>query len=409
MRHVIIGNSAAGLAGAETIRRLDPAASITIISDEPYPAYCRPLLTYLLGGEITEPDLWLKARDYYQQWRLTPMLGRRVTQVDAAAKNLSLDNGESIPYDRLLVASGARPILPGIPGQDLQGVFTIRTLEHFQAMRARLQTKTRVAVVGSGLVGIKTAQALAIAGFDVTLVARKAQVLSNLLDAAAAALLHQALAEIGVKLRCHAIPVALAGRHGQVTAVVLADGSDIPADLVIFGVGVTPNTEFLSAANLSDPRGLAVDSQLRTAQADIFAAGDCTRPTDRLTGQPTYFAIWPAAVEQGRLAGANMTGQARHYGGILAQNTFAVGSTRIIAGGMVRPAADGCEVQVDHDPHSRSYRRLVIRDDRLVGVILVGQVEEAGVYLSLIYNQTPLATLPADPRRPSFQVGRLLG
>jgi len=409
MRAVIIGNSAAGLAGAETLRRLKPEAEITIISDEPYPPYCRPLLTYLLGGDIQEKDLWLKARDYYQQWQFQPRLGRRVVQVDPAARTVALDNGESFTYDRLLVASGARPLRPGIPGENLPGVFTIRTLGEFQAMQNMLRPGLRVAVVGSGLVGIKTAQALAQAGYNVTLVARKAQVLSNLLDTSAAALLHDALKDIGVNLRFHAVPAALAEHHGRVTAVVLTDGSEIPADLVIFGIGVSPNTEFLAAAGLSDPRGLPVDDQLRIGPADIFAAGDCVCPRDRLTGQPAYFAIWPAAVAQGRLAGANLAGYERTYDGLLAQNTFAVGSTRIIAGGMVQAAEPSCEVHIDHDPKKRRYRRLVIQDGRLVGVILVGQVEDAGVYLSLINNKTPLASLPADPRRADFQVGRLLG
>jgi len=408
MRYVIIGNSAAGLAGAETIRRLEPQAPITIISDEPYPPYCRPLLTYLLGGDIQEKDLWLKASDYYQHWQFTPILGKRAVQVDAPAKTIRLASGETVPYDRLLVASGARPILPDIPGQDLPGVFTVRTLEHFKAMQQMLCPGMRLAVIGSGLVGIKTAQALAQRGFDVTLVARKSQVLSNLLDATAADLLHQALSNIGVKLSFHSIPAGISAENGRVSGVVLTDGSELPADMVIVGIGVTPNTEFLSEAGLSNPYGLTVDSQLRTAQADIFAAGDCVQPTDRLSGRQTYFAIWPAAVEQGRLAGANMAGQPRDYGGLLAQNTLYVGDTRVIAGGMVR-GDDTCEVHAHFDAGARSYRRLVVQDGRLVGVILVGRVEDAGVYLNLIYTGTPLKTLPVDPRQPGFQVGRLLG
>jgi nitrite reductase (NADH) large subunit len=409
MRHVIIGNSAAGLAGAETIRRLDPQASITIISDEPYPPYCRPLLTYLLGGDIKEKDLWLKAADYYQRWQFTPILGKRVVQVDPAARAISLDGGESVPYDRLLVASGARPTLPGIPGQELPGVFTVRTLEHFKAMQQMLRPGMRLAVIGSGLVGIKTAQALAHRNYDVTLIARKSQVLSNLLDQNAADLLHQALTRIGVKLRFHSVPAALSNQNGRVKGVVLTDGSEIPADLVIIGIGVIPNTEFLSGAGLSDPDGLTVDQRLRTNRDDIFAAGDCVQPVDRLSGEKTYFAIWPAAVEQGRLAGANMAGHHRPYGGLLSQNTFYVGNTRIIAGGLVRPDDDSCEVHLQHDPINNSYRRLVVKDGRLAGVILVGQVEDTGVYLHLIYNRTLLASLPADPRQQGFHVGRLLG
>jgi nitrite reductase (NADH) large subunit len=409
MRYVIIGNSAAGLAGAETVRRLQPQAPISIISDEPYPPYCRPLLTYLLGGNIQEKDLWLKAGDYYQHWRFTPVLGKRVVRVDAAAKAVELAGGDMVPYDRLLITSGARPTLPNIPGQDLPGVFTVRTLENFRAMQQMLRPGMRLVVIGSGLVGIKTGQALAHRGYDVTLVARKSQVLSNLLDETAAALLHQALTGIGVKIRFHSTPAAISGENGRVKSVVLTDGAEIPAELVVIGIGVIPNTEFLDGAGLSNPSGLMVDQHLRTGHEDIFAAGDCVQPFDRLSGEKTYFAIWPAAVEQGRLAGANIAGHERTYGGLLSQNTLYVGDTRVIAGGLIRPAEETCEVHSHHDPVSRSYRRLIIQDDRLVGVILVGQVEDAGVYLHLIYNRTPLASLPADPRRRGFQVGRLLG
>ena len=278
MRFVIIGNSAAGLAGAETIRRLEPQAPITIISDEPYPPYCRPLLTYLLGGNIQEKDLWLKATDYYQHWQFSPILGKRAVQVDPNTKTVLLDSGDAIPYDRLLVASGARPTLPDIPGQDLQGVFTVRTLDQFKAMQQMLQPEMRIVVIGAGLVGIKTAQALVHRGFDVIVVERETQAWSVSLDETAADLLHQAIMRVGVKLRLQSIPVALSGQNGRVKGVVLKDGTEIPADLVIIGIGVIPNTEFLSGAGLSDPYGLTVDSQLRTAREDIFAAGDCVQP-----------------------------------------------------------------------------------------------------------------------------------
>ena len=223
-----------------------------------------------------------------------------------------------------------------------------------------LRPEMRLVVIGSGLVGLKTAQALAHRGYDVTLVARKSQVLSNLLDETAAALLHQALTGIGVKIRFHATPAAISGENGRVKSVVLTDGSEIPADLVIIGVGVIPNTEFLDGAGLSNPSGLMVNQHLRTEHEDIFAAGDCVQPFDRLSGEKTYFAIWPAAVEQGRLAGANMAGHERTYGGLLSQNTLYVGDTRVIAGGLVRPAAATCEVHSHHDPVSRSYRRLIV-------------------------------------------------
>jgi len=409
MQYVIIGNSAAGLAGAETIRRLDPGGTITIVSDEPHRPYCRPLLTFLLGGEVAEAGMWLHGPDYYRRWNFLPKLGQRVVEVDAAAKRLTLASGETLSYDKLLVASGARPTLPGIPGEDLGGVFTVRVLDHLRQLQERLRPDSRVAVIGSGLVGIKTAQALAHKGYDVTLLARKAQVLSTLLDPTAADILHRALERTGVKLRFGAVPEELVGTGGTISAVGLQGGTEAPADVAVLGIGVVPNVEFLQGAGLADPRGLRVADTLQTAREDIYAAGDCVRPTDCLTGEPTYFAIWPAAVEQGRLAGANMAGQRRTYGGLLAQNSFYVGGTRVIAGGVTLPRDLACEIVCQHDHRRNRYRRLVIKDDRLLGVILTGNVEDAGVYLHLIQNRTPLTRLSTDIRHPDFQVGRLLG
>lgn len=407
-KYVIIGNSAAGLAGAETIRRLDARGEITIISDEPYPAYCRPLLTFLLAGEISEAALWLKAADYYERWRFQTRLGQRVVAVNPGEKTVRLADGTELAYDRLLVASGARPILPGIPGQELEGVFTIRTWGEFQELVKKLRPDKPVAVIGSGLVGIKTAQALAQRRLPVTLLARKSQVLSTLLDPMAAGLLHQALTDIGVDLRFHAVPVALSGQNGKVTGVVLADGREVRAEVVVFGIGVQPNVDFLPPTILGDKGAIAVDRRLGTGLPDIYAAGDCVQACDRRTGHSIYFAIWPAAVEQGQIAGANLAGQSRDYDGILPQNSFHVGHTRIIAGGQVKPTTAAGEVHTFFDPTRRIYRRLVVQDDRLVGITLVNQIDNAGVYFQLMARQVALSQLPADPRRPDFQVGRLL-
>ncbi len=409
MHYVIIGNSAAGLAGAETIRRLDSRGRITIISDEPHRAYCRPLLTFLLGGEVDEDGLWLHDPDYYRRWNFTPKLGQRAVAVNPGQKKVTLAAGESVSYDKLLVASGARPTLSGISGEDLGGVFTVRLLDRLQELRRRLTESSRVAVIGSGLVGIKTAQALAHKGCDVTLLARKGQVLSTLLDPTAADILHRALEKCGVKLKFGAVPEVLVGRQGNVCGVGLQGGEELPAEVAVVGIGVVPNTAFLAEAGLDDARGLRVDENMQTGVEDIFAAGDCVRPPDCLTKAPTYFAIWPAAVEQGRLAGVNMAGHTRPYGGVLAQNSFYVGGVRVVAGGETLPRDPDCEVVCQHDARSGRYRRLVIKDDRLRGVILAGAVADAGVYMQLIYNQTPLSRLGTDIRRPDFQVGRLWG
>ena len=199
MRYVIIGASAAGCKAAETLRRYAPDSPITVISDEAQPLYSRPLLTYLVSGEVAPEKVWLKGEDYFRQWNFEPLLGEQVMRVDPPAHAVHLLGGRHLPYDRLLIASGARPRLLGLKGEELAGVYTLRTLADWQRLAAGLPQAGRVVVVGAGAVGLKTAEALRRRGLEVTLVEAEAQPLSLLVDETAAGLLQQALTRHGYR------------------------------------------------------------------------------------------------------------------------------------------------------------------------------------------------------------------
>jgi nitrite reductase (NADH) large subunit len=398
MRYVIIGASAAGCKAAETLRRYAPKSPITIISEEAQPLYSRPLLTYLLSGEISPDQVWLKGQEYFREWGLEPVLGEPVARVDPEGHTVHLLGGRVIPYDRLLIAAGARARRLGLPGEEMAGVYTLRTLADGQRLMAGLPPEGRVVVVGAGAVGLKAAEALRRRGLKVALVEAEAQALPRRLDGTAAGLLHQALTDMGIELHLDARPAAILGAGGRVRGVALADGGDIPCQAVLLAVGVTPNVEFLAGTALAESSGIPVDQKMGTRDPDILAAGDCAQPYHLLTGKRAGYPIWPAAVAQGRVAGANLAGAGLLYDGLLPQNSLSLRGFHLITGGLGPEDSAGGEVVSDLDARRGHYRRLVYREGRLVGLTLVGAVADAGIYFQLMAQQLP-AREPVQPGR----------
>ena len=404
MRYVIIGASAAGCQAGETLRAFAPQSAITLISGEARPLYSRPLLTYLLGGEISPERIWLHGEDYFKKWRFEALLGETVTGVDPRGHEVRLASGRAVPYDKLLIASGASPRLLGLPGEDLPGVFTLRHLADWQRLDRGLPANATVAVVGAGAVGLKVAEALSHRGCRVALVEAEAHALPRLLDTEAAAMLHQALAGMGVELFMAVKPVAVLGKNGAVQGLGLADGRELPAAAVLFATGVKPNVDFLAGTGLAGAEGaegaegLTANAQMQTAHPDIYAAGDCTRVPHFLTGQPAYYPIWPGAVAQGRVAGANLAGAGVTYPGILPQNSISLRGFHLIAGGLGPGETADCEIVIEQDPRRGQYRRLAYRQGRLVGLTFVGAIEDAGIYFQLMAQQLP-APATIEPGR----------
>jgi NAD(P)H-nitrite reductase large subunit len=401
MRYVIIGASAAGCKAAETLRRYAPHSSITVISEEAQPLYSRPLLTYLLSGEVSPEKVWLKGQEYFKEWGLEPVLGEPVTRVDPEAHAVHLLDGRTLAYDRLLIASGARPRLLGLRGEDLAGVYTLRTLADWQRLEAGLPSTGQVVVVGGGPVGLKAAEALARRGLQVVLVEVAAHALPRTLDPAAASLLHTALANMGIEVIYHSWVEALWGERGQVQALTLNAGRELPCQAVLFSIGVAPNVEFLAGTNLAGPFGIPVDRYCCTEDPDIYAAGDCAYPYHLLTKKRAGYHIWPAAVAQGRISGANLAGARLIYDGLIPMNSLSLRGFHLITGGLGPQDTVDCEIVSEFNLTRSHYRRLAYREGKLVGLTLVGAVEDAGIYFQLMAQQVPVPDL--------VQPGRMWG
>jgi nitrite reductase (NADH) large subunit len=277
----------------------------------------------------------------------------------------------------------------GLKGEEFSGVYTLRTLADWQRLADGLPQAGRAVVVGAGAVGLKTADALARRGLTVTLVARGSQPLSRVLDPTAAALLHGAITRMGIEIVYHAWPEAIWGEAGRVRALTLNDGRELPCQAVLFSIGVAPNVEFLAGTGLATAEGITVDHRMGTADPDIYAAGDCAHPFHLLTGKRAGYHIWPAAVAQGRVAGANLAGAGLTYDGLLPQNSLSLRGFHIITGGLGPLDADGCETVSQLDEQRGHYRSLIYREGKLVGLTLVGAVEDAGIYFQFMAQQLP--------------------
>lgn len=393
MRYLILGNSAAGVTAAGAVRRVDPAGEITIVGDEPYSYYARVLTSYYLGGLVTRDSLWLADENWYLRQGIKLLAGRRAVAVDGASQRVGLDDGREIPFDRLLVATGAAPQQINIPGSNLPGVFTLRTLDDAAAIRKFARPGGRALVVGGGLVGIKAAEGLHARGLNVRLVVSSARILSQVLDDTGAELVHRVMTDAGFTIHLREDVVALEGRE-KVTAAVLRSGVTVPADVVVVGKGVQPNVAFLEGSGIEVDRGILVDEYLGTSIQGVYAAGDVAQAYDYARQERRINAIWGNAVEQGRLAGFNMAGRHTPYRGSIGRNSLVVNGLGVISGGIVdlprqgqdkSGASDGDYYVVSRvDKKRLYYRKAVLKGRRLVGMVAIGPPGGAGGFQSLI-------------------------
>jgi len=384
-RQVIIGNSAAGLTAAISIRRHDPHSVISIISDEDCPAYSRVLTTYYLEGKIGRDQLYLCDLSFYDRFCLQPFLGHRAVGLDVGRQKVLLDRGPSISFDNLLIATGASPVFPDIPGIGLKGVFGLRTLADAEAMREWCKESKEVVILGAGLVGLQVANALWRRNLRLTVVVKSPQVLSQMLDPEAASIIERAMKEKGVRvLKGREAQEIRGDEGGAVREIVLEDGELIPAQMVVVGKGVRPNLDLAMDAGIGTRTGILVDPQMRTTIPNIYAAGDVAEGLDFLTGQSGMSAIWPTAVAQGEVAGLNMAGVAARSEGSIGRNVTHLFGQVAAALGMARSQGEGFEAFSYCCPEDNVYRRLVFREGFLVGASLVNRTEDAGFLYSVI-------------------------
>jgi NAD(P)H-nitrite reductase large subunit len=389
MNHVIIGNGIAGVSAAESIRQLDDSGSIFMVGDEPVEPYCRPMISLVLEGVISPAKLPIRDSGFYNALNITPVLGSRVSRMDVDAKTLFLSDGKILPYDTLLIASGADP-RPIKASADLTNIFFMRNQHQVLKILESLPRTRHALVLGGGLVGFKAAGGLLHRGIDVTMLIRSGYPLSLQVDEIAGGMILAELTRRGLNVR---VGVEVTGFQGAdtVTGAFLSDGTEISCDLVIVGKGVLPSVSFVPRDRIQVDLGIVVDDHLQTSCPGIYAAGDVAESMDVARKTRWVNAIWPEAVAQGRIAGMNMAGRAVVYKGSLSRNVIRIFDLDILAAGWVNAPDDPrFMVLSEHNRRLNTYRRLVFEGDRLVGATLVNRIETGGILTAMIQNEIPV-------------------
>ncbi|MCX8052829.1 MAG: FAD-dependent oxidoreductase [Armatimonadetes bacterium] len=383
--YLIVGNSTAAIGAIEAIRKLDSTGTIGVVASETEHTYSRPLITYFLSGKVAEENVYYRPLDFYDRYQVTRLLGHEVTSVDPTNNSVTLDNGEKIGYKSLLLAAGGAPIVPPIPGIDRPGVFFMNTMDDARRARGWLSHASRAVVIGAGLTGLKTAEALREMNLEVTVVELAPRVLATTLDETASEIVLQTLVENGIEVLTGVAVTAIEGSDdsNDVYAVAIDTGEKLVCDAAFITVGVTPRIGIVEASGIAVRKGILVDRHMRTNIANVYAAGDIAEAYDPLTGGQRVIPILPNAYIGGRVAGMNMAGRAAEYNVGMSVNSVSFFHRPVMTAGFAtEEGGNGFRVFKRHDP--KGYRKLVIRDGKLVGLILTDDVERAGLLTGMM-------------------------
>ena len=404
MRHVILGNGPAGVVAAEALRKLSPPDTVTLVGDEPGPPYSRMAIPYLLMGDIDEQGTWLRKEPGHFERMGIALKEGRAAAVDASKREVRLESGEVLAWDRLLVATGSRPNRPPIPGIDLPGVHPCWTLADARAIASRVRKGSRVVQMGAGFIGCIIQEALASRGVELVVVEMGDRMVPRMMPPRASEMIRAWCEREGVHVVTGA-RVAAIEQAGSALSVKLTDGQAWAADLVISATGVTPNTAFLEGSGVACDGGVLVDERMESSVKGIFAAGDVSRAPEFDTDRKIAYAIQPTAVEQARVAAFNMAGRDATSPGALAMNVLDTLGLVSVSFGQWHgvPHAQGGSWVEEMDRDRFRYLRLEFRDDRLIGATSLGHTEHAGVIRGLIQGRVRLGgwreRLLANPSR----------
>lgn len=382
-KYVIVGNGVAGTTAAETIRKLDKNGTITLITDEGLPFYWRLRLNEYLAGDLREGDLLARSAQWYEERSITLRLESTVIGGDAKETVVVTNGGEKIRYDKLLIATGSHSFIPPIAGSAKQGVWALRTIKDAQEILKSTKRVEMVVVIGGGLLGLEAGNALRRLGKEVVVVEFFPRLLPRQLDNEGAKRLQDMMEAMGFSFRLGAKTQGITGAAG-VNGVALEGGELLPAQMVIISAGVRPNLALVGPLGLKADKGIIVSEHLSTNQADIYAAGDVAE------FQGMLYGIWPAAMEQGRIAGANMAGNASSYHGTTMANTLKVVGIDLASAGEI-DADNKHESIVVSDAHS--YKKIVIDDNRIIGCIMLGDKRNFNRLTELIANKQDVSSV----------------
>ena len=409
--YLIVGASHAALSALHAIRLHDAEQEVTLLTRDDSLPYSPTVLPYVVSGRSDPGRVFLRDEGYFAEHKVNYLRGAKVRKVNAGASAVELADGSEIGFDKLLLATGAAPMLPPIPGLADLRFHVLRTLPDAIALREALPRIRRALVLGGGLIGMHAAENLAKGGVEVSVVELQPHVLAGYFDADASAMIESVFTAKGVHLLLGA-RVASVAAQGEGCRAWLADGSELEADLLLVATGVAPVTDFLEGSGVDTERGVLVDEHMRTNIANIWAAGDVAQARGFFTPDRIINGILPDAVDQGRIAGMAMAEDpgARTYAGGVPLNAYSFFGQQAVSVGVHESALEqsGVEVQKQLDAAQNRYLKIVLKDRRLAGIFGVNAAFDPGIMWELILRATDLGEEKLAFLRSPQQTARAL-
>lgn len=374
--YLIIGNGITGLSATEEIRNRDESATILIVSDEKPSTYWRTRLSDLISKDFEEDEIYVKKQPWYSEKKIEEKLETKVEKLIPEKNIAILENGEEIEYGKALIATGARAFVPPITNIDSKGVFAIRTVDDLRNFKEYVSDKKEVVVIGGGILGLEAAFSAKKLGLDITVIESFDYLLARQLDRDLSGKLEEKLNEMGIKTITGKNTQEILTKDGAVSGIKLEDGTEISADAIMVQAGVRSNIKMAQDSGLETDRGVMVDEHLRTANEDIFAAGDCAQIGNFTIG------LWTSSQEMGKIAGHNMTGDEESYIQPKPFSTLLLGDIKLFSAGM----NSGEGVTEESEEKDGKIYKLFKKDDSYVGGILWGDIKYQTDVKNIVFN-----------------------
>ncbi len=385
--YLIIGNSTAAVGAVEGLRSRDPDSPVTIVSQEEHHTYSRPLISHLLAGKVGEDNMFYRSMQFYSANNVTPLLGTKAVELDLTGSTVTTDSRDQLPYEKLLIATGGTPVLPaGIEGMDGPGVFSFVSwndaieIDHY----ITAHNVDRAVVVGGGMIGIKATEALVDRGIHTTVVEMADRVLASSFDKTGSELIAAELQKAGVDARCGTTLERIIRGEGRVAGAELSSGENLECGLVVLAIGVQPNIGLVEGTGVQVERGILVDERMESSVKGIYAAGDVAQAGELFSGHKKNIPILPNAYRQGRVAGINMAGQECLSSPVMPMNSLDIFGLSAISVGQSTAEDECCEMIRKQDNNPPGYRKIVLKNGRIIGAIFIGKIDRAGIITGLI-------------------------
>jgi len=382
---VVVGNGMAGMRAVEELLKIAPDMyDITVFGDEPYPNYNRIMLSPVLANEQTIDDIILNTREWYAENDIALHTSARINKIDRKARTVTADNGTTVAYDRLLLATGSKPFILPIPGADLDGVLGYRDIKDTNDMIAAAKTHKHAVVIGGGLLGLEAANGLKVQGMDVTVVHKNEWLLERQLDKVSGKMLQKSLEARGLTFLLQKNTEQLIGKDGRVVAVRFTDGQEIPADLVVMAVGIRPNYALAESAGIHCNRGIVVNDTMQTYDPRVYAVGEC------VSHRGIAYGLVAPLFEMAKVCATHLAnfGIGLYKGSVTSTKLKVTGIDLFSAGDFM--GSDDAEEVLLHDAVGGVYKKLVIKDDTIIGAVLYGDTTDGAWYFQLLRDRKPI-------------------